>query len=428
MRRTLLTSFAAVIALTNGGTAFAGSTPRSDEHAKTSLTTGFSVKSLPVLKWRSPRSPEATLNVLLRSLPGKTGAPYRILRQQNDPVLRAAAQEWRLDIFGSGSAAEYLNEGNAGRALRTAVEPSQAMRLAQLEKSGRDYIDQVLAGVITLAPGDSLTSEAMSARIMGGSAIDGSSSYSTVLASRMIFTREIEGVPVVGAGSKVTVTFLNDGSIKSFRYDWPAYERTQQTQSLLNAAEILKRVQIVIFKRAGGPGMKLEEWPQPVPGDGPVDLGGNFRLERLVCGYYDPGFWERQADAPVQPGCYYHITFTSGVGQTPRAPHFREQCRPDSDSKLTRIGRKRHCWRARSPRLMRIRRAFSLYRRGIFPKETRPVLELRTTERFSASTTHCCAPLRPPRVLIRLGSREISRAALSCTTSSLIQLPSALRR
>ena len=216
MRLTFLTSFATVIALTNPGTAFAGSTPRSDEHAKTSLTTGFSVKSLPVLKWRSPRSPEATLNVLLRSLPGKTDAPYKILRQQNDPVLRVAAQEWRLDIFGSGSAAEYLNEGNAGRALRTAVEPSQAMRLAQLERSGRDYIAQGLAGVITLTPGDSLTSEAMSARVMGGSAIDGSSSYSTVLANRMIFTREIEGVPVVGAGSKVAVTFLNDGSIEFF--------------------------------------------------------------------------------------------------------------------------------------------------------------------------------------------------------------------
>ena len=65
-----------------------------------------------------------------------------------------------------------------------------------------------------LAPGERLEPEAISARTEGGVAADGTGAYSAVVANRIVFTRVIDGLPVVGAGSKVTVTFLNDGSVQ----------------------------------------------------------------------------------------------------------------------------------------------------------------------------------------------------------------------
>jgi hypothetical protein len=49
-------------------------------------------------------------------------------------------------------------------------------------------------------------------------------------------------------------------------------------------------------------------------GPAPVDLGGNASLQRIACGYYDPGLAVRDA-AAVQAGCYYHVVHTRGEGQ-----------------------------------------------------------------------------------------------------------------
>jgi hypothetical protein len=167
-----------------------------------------------------------------------------------------------------------------------------------------------------LRKGERLVPEATSVRIESGIATDGTSASSSVVSNRIVFTREIDGIPVVGAGSKVTITFLNDGSVESFRYDWPTYVPTGRKQRQTTNEAILRRIQHVVGVRTN---TAIADAVHSASGittaNQQIDLGGNMQLERLACGYYDPGFMNRAVKAPVQAGCYYHVVYSKGAGE-----------------------------------------------------------------------------------------------------------------
>jgi hypothetical protein len=81
---------------------------------------------------------------------------------------------------------------------------------------------------------------------------------------------------------------------------------------------VLQRVQNVIGARAGGAGASALVIPANPTATTAVDLGGGAQLERFECGYYDAGLLNRDASAPVQMGCYYHVVsfVTSGGNPT----------------------------------------------------------------------------------------------------------------
>jgi hypothetical protein len=187
--------------------------------------------------------------------------------------------------------------------------------------------------------------------------VDGSSAYSAVVANRIVFTREIDAVPVVGAGSKVTITFLNDGSVESFRYDWPQYTPAGRAQATADVAEILKRVQRVAGLRTERDFIGKGDSPRALARQAPLELGDKATLQRLACGYYDPGVRAREADAPVQPGCYYHVVYMRGGESSSRAPHARGRCQPPSVSKPTGVGPRLPCLLALTARQPQMRRS-----------------------------------------------------------------------
>jgi len=47
----------------------------------------------------------------------------------------------------------------------------------------------------------------------------------------------------------------------------------------------------------------------------PIRLGSNVQLQDLKCGYYDPGFMNRDARRPCKQACYYHVVETRGEGE-----------------------------------------------------------------------------------------------------------------
>jgi hypothetical protein len=121
----------------------------------------------------------------------------------------------------------------------------------------------------------------------------------------MAATRTLNGVPVVGNGSTVILTFSNDGSLESFHYDWPAYQAAGESQTVVDAGGILSRVQKVVSARTGVPaptsGVVL---PSRDRAAAPVELNPNAQLQTLDCGYVDAGSWARQTQS-IQPGCTY---------------------------------------------------------------------------------------------------------------------------
>ena len=114
----------------------------------------------------------------------------------------------------------------------------------------------------------------------------------------------------------MTVTFLNDGSVESFRYDWPVYTRTGRVQAMASPIEVLHRLQRVSGVRTKAEvDRALEALPYLESITGPIKLGPNVELQDMQCGYYDPGFALRDQAAPIQAGCYYHLLQSRGKGE-----------------------------------------------------------------------------------------------------------------
>jgi len=267
---------------------------------------------IPVLTRHADGTPNAKLSLLRASLFREQSG--KIVQDERSDRIRAMGDTWRLDVFGDGSGAEFLDQAATARAHNSGVDPSKAMSKQALETAGRAYIDRTLSKVIVLHPGEGLVPVATSFRTEGGVSKDGGMSYSAVVANRIIFSREINGIPVVGAGSKVTITFLNDGSVESFRYDWPNYVRTGRVQHLAGTREILRRVQRVASIRTNRDVVgEITVLPNIEAMTQPISLGDTVQLHDLKCGYYDPGLLNRDPQAPVQAGCYYHVDHRQGA-------------------------------------------------------------------------------------------------------------------
>lgn len=270
--------------------------------------------SIPVLMRQREADAASKLASLRESIPAAraaTSEPEKL----NDRI-RISGSTWRLDVFGDGSGAEFSDAEALARAHASGVQPSQAMSDAALESNGRAFIERALSRLIVLQPDERLVLVTTSRRTEGGVAPGGQNAYSAVVAYRVVFGREIGGIPVVGAGSKVTATFLNDGSLASFRYDWPAYTRTGRMQPMAPPLEVLHRLQrargirtTTEVDRALASLRTLDSITRP------VKLGTGVELQDMKCGYYDPGFALRDPAAPIQAGCYYHLLATSGQGE-----------------------------------------------------------------------------------------------------------------
>ncbi len=217
--------------------------------------------------------------------------------------------------------AEYSND--AVRASAHGQPPTAApMSQATLETLGRAFIAGNLSSVIVLGPGEALVPESVLRRTEVGHATNGPVEAPRVTGNRILFTRTINGVPVVGSGSKVAITVLNDGTVESFRYDWPVYVVAGgATTTSVAAGELLTRVQQVLSSRTGiAMAAQSVSVPAGLTLPVPIALDPSMTLERLECGYFDAGFGNRAVDAPVQSGCRYHAVHSiSADGVTARA-------------------------------------------------------------------------------------------------------------
>ena len=135
----------------------------------------------------------------------------------------------------------------------------------------------------------------------------------SLVANRIVFGRKLGGIPVVGGGSTVVVTCTNDDAVESFRFDWLRYT-TETAHSVLDVDALLRRVQKVVSLRTGVSAHDSINRPASPAIDYPVTLAPNTELQVLECGYFDPGFNARDAKAPVQPGCSYHVVVISDDG------------------------------------------------------------------------------------------------------------------
>jgi hypothetical protein len=114
-------------------------------------------------------------------------------------------------------------------------------------------------------------------------------------------------VPVVGGGSTVVLTFANNGALESLRYDWPVYRATA-IQRLVDAPQIAQRINAVLAARKTTAALpaNARQISNNIQANVAVGKPGTA-LQKLECGYFDPGVAARTASATIQPGCVYHV-------------------------------------------------------------------------------------------------------------------------
>lgn len=274
--------------------------PQTQIRQQTAVSQGLGVTSLPVLQRGSAASQTEVSNALIQKL-----RPLSAHQSTNDAAgtLRTSGDQWLLQVSSDGSAAEFRDLAVEAAAHSLGVPLSRKMTESEMEQKGRAFIAAHLASHIVLGKGEQLLALRSDYRSEGGQDLATGKTDSAVVANRIVFGRTINGIPVVGNGSKVMVTFTNDGSVESFRYDWPTYQ-TGAAQTVAGPSEVLSRVQKVMGARTGESITSVVAVPANSSKTFPLALTPNSQLQALDCGYYDAGSPARKSDN-VQPGCTY---------------------------------------------------------------------------------------------------------------------------
>lgn len=195
-------------------------------------------------------------------------------------------EEWTLQVAADGTRVNYRNIAWLDGALATARPVEERLDQETLEALGRRFIGESLREFIALGSNDEILPLYSEFQIVGGGAVRETQSLpeaEQVVANTVVFTRAIDGVPVVGGGSKIVVTFLNDGTAVAFDFDWPQYRKTGRQQEALPIDEIRGRGSKVLTLGLDAPGVNVT---------------------RFECGLFDPGVRKRDAAAPVQSACF----------------------------------------------------------------------------------------------------------------------------
>src|SRR5208282_3229365 len=308
-------SFAASAVLAASAMMIASSTARAEELPQTkaqqqfSVTQGFRDSALPVLH----RAGTVEQNKVNSALIAKLGLGSVEHSSKLGGELHLTGKQWSLDVTADGSGVDYRDAAVEARAHSLGKPLSEKMSAAELEQKGRAFIAAKLASQIVLGADEQLVAVRADYRTEGGQDLATGEISHAVVANRIVFGRTLHGVPVVGNGSKVILTFTNDGSLESFRYDWPKYQ-AGISQQIVDAGQILSRVQKVMGVRSG---VSAPTSGVPVPSSQaeayPIELIPNTQLQALDCGYYDPGSTARQLQS-VQPGCTYLAVFQDRNG------------------------------------------------------------------------------------------------------------------
>ncbi len=301
-RSLLLGITAAGIVIAHGTNAGATDSQARRAAAERSLGHGFPEPVMAVLE-RTPGLDSTTITSRLGQTfcepgcrPDASGSPAG--------GTRVRMSQWTFDISrdGNGVSSESAGQEESGRSIagRQPTPPTER----ELEKIGRAFVAQRLVGLLTVERAEDLVPVSFARKSEGGT--DGRREASSrVVASRVVFARRIQGVPVVGGGGTFTLTVANDGAPLSFAYDWPRYVARTSTQTVLPAGDLLARVQRVVAIRTSGSPADLPPLVSPDAASFPYEVASDTFLESFECGYVDSGDPARASGAPIQPGCSY---------------------------------------------------------------------------------------------------------------------------
>ena len=186
-----------------------------------------------------------------------------------------------VEVRGTGESVRFLNAGYINSPQNRPCAREDSFTEDELETAALKVIGKELAAFVKLGPGETLQGWQVS-RLIDSVTDDSGELTEKVVASRILFTRAIDSVPVLGPGNKVSVTFANDGTLVGFDLDWPKLARKKGNP----------RITPFSFTRNEADRRLGLAWGQ-----------GGATEKVFECGYYDPGVAGLSEGNSLQPAC-----------------------------------------------------------------------------------------------------------------------------
>lgn len=249
-----------------------------------SAADGLGARSFTLHQRRPGPGRESRLDQLMERFAAPRGAidtrSYEGVDAGDDHIL-VKGDGWLLDVRGDGDWVRYWNLDYAEGPQNRPVPVAQRPTLAALDRIARKFVLTELASVVPLRAGEGLEVW-YTAHLVSTVETLGGEREQLVYASKVVYTRTIDGLPVLGPGSKVVVHVAADGTPTGFDVDWSSFEDSGESQEALPLPEI----------RARGERLALAQGR------------AKDRVEdRFECGYYDAGARLAGAAGPLQVAC-----------------------------------------------------------------------------------------------------------------------------
>ena len=212
-----------------------------------SLREGFGRDSVPLLAPVAGPGREAVARRLLEQVGGKQTALGPRLQLL---ALKAAPRDHRVTSYlGDAGYVDVFADGTKLRVRGNLDDPKEIekaggtrLEKADLEALGQRFVREALGDLVKVGNQESLTFLGVRYLVNGGADVDAKKDTEQVVANIAIFGREVNGVAVVGGGSKVAVWFDNARQPVGFDVDWPAYRSAGRVQRVLAQKALAARV------------------------------------------------------------------------------------------------------------------------------------------------------------------------------------------
>ncbi|MCG5051425.1 MAG: hypothetical protein KA712_00545 [Myxococcales bacterium] len=205
-------------------------------------------------------------------------------QKREKSATRVEGERSYMQIFGDGSAGEYYSAKDS-----TPVPSSQKPSDETVTSLATAFLNKSLVPTLEIGIDEIFPLKVRHQKAISGRR-DGTSTKVSYVSSEVTFARRIDGVQVIGPGSKIAVEIRSDGSVKAFRYDWAPVTLIETTDVPVKPENVLSRL-------------------ATIRGKDPVGS-----VERFECGYLDGGSSTESKGNALQPACLIQTKFVGSDG------------------------------------------------------------------------------------------------------------------
>jgi hypothetical protein len=287
------TIWAALLLCTSAYHAHAKDAPYRVKVSERTGTGEFFDKSFPVALRSTAPGRQVVLEKLLAGFTGGVGKVFtgnvKDTKESLDATV-ASGKGWFLEVDQKGEVFRYRNTDELNK-VGVGVPLAQRMSDADAIERATKFVRESLGDTVVLGEGETLNPWYVSFKIVvsGLASKVGEEPDKRVSAVKVVFTRAIDGVPVLGNGSKVTVFMTHDGNPAGFEVNWARLQRGTGEERSIGRSGAHERVSRVEHANTAAREAATSTY--------------------LECGLYDSGIGE--AGARLQSACLHSYSLAS---------------------------------------------------------------------------------------------------------------------